>query len=321
MVSQKVSTGMVRFRQLVAVDYKVRWDRVKGRNVRLIAPRTPCDKVNLAERKRFAFRSDRPLALDFSRVRGEKELEEFCERYGELGYRTQFRALQLRGEPVEWCLWHSKTAAGLLSVMAIVQDIRRGRYPLNDSSAPHIAASLQRAFNGFGVTGPHFKHSKLQRQARSSEKSKKRNIVTDPPTDKMFFTLEEPRPFAHHVEVGFVWVENWTTDPLNGTDLLIQALINPMIDQFYPRLAKELNPQGLSPLQLQLVCQSLIGAIYWQLAESLGGTFRSCKRCLRVFPVNGKQQFCSPSCMNRVKCEKYRESHKQAERKPTNGTG
>lgn len=310
-MSQKVSPELVRFMQWPGAGYEIRIERVNGEDVRVVAPRMPWSKINFSERKRFFFRSNQHVAAEFSKVENEIELKNFCERYGEIGYRLQRQALPVKGDPVTWCLRHSQIVAGLVSVMAFVQEIRIKRHPLDDSSAPYIAASLQQVFNSFGVEGPHRRNSETRQQSTVSTRSKLDQIGSSRPSDEMYFEYDQPSPFTHHVTCGSVSVENWINNPLDGANRLIQRLINPMIGGFHLELIIDESSPVSSPLALQLVGDSLIAAIYWQVAESMGGKLRSCKRCLRVFPASGKQQFCSPSCMNRVKCLRYRTSQQK----------
>jgi hypothetical protein len=295
MVSGRVLPEIIEFSQSVEPTYEVSLEVFEEVGVRVIKSPAPENEIDVSARKIYRESSGDGLVADFSKVRNEGDLKKFCELYGEVGYRTQRDAMPVGGDPVNWCLKHARIVEGLLNVMAIVQSIRGGHYQLDDVSAPQIAGLLKRAFNSFGIQGPH----------------RVRDFTGAPSEWNMsFFEYNNPSAFTEGAETWSAPVKNWAEDPLNGALIITGYLVDPMISGIYPQFLKGWARRGGSPLGLQLVCPSLIGAIYWKLVESMAGTYRTCEDCHRMFPATGKKQFCSPSCMNKAKCRRYRGAQK-----------
>ncbi len=104
---------------------------------------------------------------------------------------------------------------------------------------------------------------------------------------------------------------HWGSDPIAGAYQVLCQLINPMIEGVHFHLAiQQFDDNGRvmegAPLGLDLSVHTPLEAIYWTLAEWMGGKFRRCKRCSHLFAFTGKRLYCSLRCMNSQKCQSYR---------------
>jgi hypothetical protein len=271
----------------VAESYRIEDRPLCGREVRVVVPQT-----GAWTRVCRPGQEDR-LVEDLAAVADEKSLLAFSVRYGLLGFdrlhREEMRQRKEHwaGDPVLWALSHARFVSAILSVTEIINDVRSGRVTLNDDTAPKIAEALAAEFRKAGVKGP----------------------------------LKEAAPEEHLFEYALpgdqgirrVWVGDWERDPFGGAYTLLTELINPNIRgvhyEFIPR-----GQNAETELGTRLRWNGLLEVVYWQLAERVGGEFRLCPRCARVFPASGRRKYCSTQCMNIVRCRNYRVRKNQRKR-------
>jgi len=267
----------------VAESYRIQKRPLFGQEVRAVVP----DAATWARDCRPG-REER-LVEDLAAVSHEKALLAFAARYGLLGY-SRMHGDQMRqrkehwtGDPVTWALAHARIVRGLLSTIGFIEYVRSGRFRLDDSSAPRVGEVLAAEFKKAGIRGP----------------------VKEGDAEESWFDYITPEGGERKV-----WVQGWERDPIGGAYVLLTELINPIIRgvhyEFVPR-----GQNAAAQLGTRLRWNALLEVIYWQLAESLGGEFRQCQQCRRVFPASGRRVHCSPSCTNKWKCKEYRDRKKQ----------
>jgi hypothetical protein len=213
-----------------------------------------------------------------------------------LGYHRLNAAQLGEGDPVTWALGHARIAAGAIGVIEIVNEVRSGKVPLNDLSVKAVAASLARAFKQMGVDGP--------------------NKDTQP--GAVTFNCLTPEALGDRELQSTKWIYDWEPNPIGGAYELLAWLVNPIIKPVHYEFRAPFELLSLreslgatSGLTFDLHWNALLEVIYWQIALRMGGDFRRCKLCGRVFPANGKKKFCSTGCMNKVKCRKYRAGNQE----------
>lgn len=269
----------------VAESYRFENQKVLGRKVRVIVPNSWASS-----------HSCRPgleprLLNDFAGVVNEKLLVKFVERYGLLGYgrmhRDQMSDRKEKGDPVSWVLAHARVVRGLLRILEIMDDVRSKRVPLNGSTP--LARTFESVFKEMDIAGP----------------------TQDVQPNSVYFNLVSPEGERK------VWVSDWKSDPIAGVYVLLTELINPQIrGVHYEFLSSSRFERTESKLGVRLRWSALIEVIYWLLAERVGGEFRQCSLCARVFPVSDpREKFCSGSCMNKVRCRNYRARKKSKKQK------
>jgi len=248
------------------------------------------------------------LTEDFARITDEASLLDFNGRYGLLGYDWLHRAAEVlgsseawRGDPVCWALAHARVAAGIAGVVEIINDVRSGKV---DLAKPSLVRALFSQFKKIGL--------------------------------ESIFTAGRPRRWE-----GFTWARpealvnqsesplrkrfsaNWGQDPIGTAYFVLAWVLNQYVQTVRFEFAsldfaarffgmEKAGPPRFGP---ELRWNALLQVIYWQLAEDVGGAFRQCRRCGRVFPMRtGKDEFCDPRCGAASRSKRYRDRKKAKRR-------
>jgi hypothetical protein len=255
---------------------------------------------------------DPEMAEHFARVSGGESLLDFNRQHGLLGYDFLHRAAEIlgsnetwQGDPVAWALAHARIAAGILGAVAIINDVRGGK-ELNDRSVPSLLRGLFSEFAKMGLEAVFEGKGRSRRFA---------GFVWTPPealiTSKKF-----------QLSKKFSW--RWGNDPIGTSYVVLSWVLN----QYIRRVRFEFVSGGYAERFFGLPdtgprfgpefhWDALLQVIYWQLAESVGGAFRQCPRCGRVFPTSsGRDKYCSTRCSDAMRSKRYRDNKKNPKKKP-----
>jgi len=290
----------------VAGAYRVERLTLDHRKVRVVVPdwkvpqRSDCWPV---------FESH--LAEDFARITDEASLRDFADRNGLLGYHRVHEAEMRRrnenwqGDPVPWALAHARLAAGILGATDIINDVRRGKQDLNDHSVGYLIRALLSEFEKMGLE-PLF--------------------AAGPPRRWEGFTWTPPEALVSRTKFQLQkrFSGNWKNDPIGTSYYVLSWILNQYIRSVrfeFVSLDYAGRCLGLTESEPrfgpELCWDALLQVIYWQLAESIGGAFRQCQRCGRVFPMRtGKDKFCTRRCSDALRSKRYRAEKKQRQRRP-----
>jgi hypothetical protein len=250
------------------------------------------------------------LTDDFARITGEPSLLAFNGRYGLLGYHVlhdaemQRRQETWQGDPIAWALAHARVAAGILGIVDMIDRVRRDKLELNKRTIPNLLRVFSIEFGKMGLKA----------------------LFEGRPRRFVGFEWSDPDSL---VDPGRTPLRNrfssrWGNDPIGTTYHVLSWVLNQYVRRIRPELAsldyaarffgmKKAGPPRFGP---ELRWDALLQVIYWQLAESVGGAFRQCPRCGRVFPMNaGKQEFCSLRCGNAARQQRRRDKKKKTPQK------
>jgi hypothetical protein len=249
---------------------------------------------------------DPDLASAFSQVTDERSLQEFNGRYGLLGYDRQRPAAILHrkdawgGDPVPWALAHAGVTSGILGAVDVINDVRSHKVELNDRT---ISALLRALLNQFGKMG-------LE------------PIFEDDPRRFAGFRWKPPEALVD--SRGFILRKKfssfWANDPIGTAYYVLSWILNQYIRDVrfefvsldYEKRFFGMPESGPPRFGLQIRWDTLLQVIYWKLAESVGGAFRQCPRCRRIFPMDtGKDLYCKKRCGDAARSKKYRERRKR----------
>jgi hypothetical protein len=286
------------YTQVVWPRYRLRECRGNVGRGRMISPDLEAHRQGRDDRKVFDSRQiGSELLEDFAGINNERALLAFISRYGSIGYSAQ-------GDPVKWGLRHAEVVSGLLTIVGMIEDIKIGRQPLDDSTSASVARSLSLAFRRCGLIGPQPPTYGKRAAPKLLSNGWLIGMTSNNAECFEFYPPDESNRDARLCKI--LWVRNWVGDPLHGAYVLLQHLLNPIIGRLRCRLVRD--PAPPTTLSLDLTGRALIEVIYWRVASRIGGPFLPCQECGRFFPAQGKRHFCSKSCMNKNKCRRYRTS-------------
>ncbi|MCL6566737.1 MAG: hypothetical protein K6U09_09990 [Acidobacteriia bacterium] len=243
------------------------------------------------------------LVEDFGAVRDEASLLAFTKRYGLLGYEEARRSGEgLNGDPVGWALGHARIIEGGLGILGIISDVRSGRVKLDDHSSLALARAIEAQFKKMGLRGP----------------------VEEPMLPKLHVVKLPPEVLPDKDDLAFsIGFRDWECDPIGCAYTVLTTLINDQIKAINYKFQSfhRVTPEAEHKFGLELHWNALLHVVYWRFAERLGGEFRQCGHCGRVFPMRtGRDRYCSPSCLNVIKCRNYR-ARKRQKREKDGGNG
>jgi hypothetical protein len=265
----------------------------RAREIRVVVP----DRLAAGRTQCFPGRESH-LLRDYAACRDEPELLDFIRRFGLLGFQqlppSHYLAIDgeiLKGDPIIWALGHARIVAGVLQIIEIVDQLRDDEALLRNS--PNLVAdSLTRVFRNLGMQGP---------------KPAEAEGLEDP--DAVTFDFLFPEALGDEDVRWTSPVMNFEYDPIGAGYCLAANLINRMTLGIHPELSVPPPYPPMKPatkLGSELVFNSLIEVIYWQLHSRLAGGLTRCKECGRMFPSDRKRLFCSDQCKNKNKTERYR---------------
>jgi hypothetical protein len=250
------------------------------------------------------------MVEDFAGISDEASLQEFNEQYGLLGfhllhgYEMRRRRETWRGDPVPWALAHARIAAGILGATRIISDVRSGKVTLNDRSIGPILRALIGEFKKMGMES---------------------TFVAGPPRRWEGFTWTPPEGLVGRAKFQLRkrFTAFWKSDPIGTTYFVLAWVLNQYIRHIHLEFASidyERRIFGLTASEprfgLHLYWHTLLPVIYWQLGERLGGAFRQCRRCGKIFPMRaGKDLFCGRRCGNASRSKAYRDKKKRGKRR------
>lgn len=250
------------------------------------------------------------LASDFARVTDERSLREFNGRYGSLGYHLLHTAEMWRrketwqGDPVDWALAHAAVAAAIRGVISVINDVRSSKVKLNNKTVPTLLRALLSDFEKMGLEG----------------------VYEGEPRRFTGFVWEPPEALVVHSEppLKTKFSARWIGDPIGTSYHVLSWVLNWYIGRIrfefvsldYAQRFFGMSESGPPRFGLELHWDSLLQVIYWQLAESVGGAFRQCRRCGRIFPLlKGKELYCNLNCGAAARSKKHRDKRREERKK------
>jgi hypothetical protein len=285
----------------VAPIHRIEKHRLDGRNVRVVVA-----DWQSGERGTNWPVLEPHLASDFARVTGEPSLRKFNGRFGLLGYHRLHDAEMLhrketwRGDPVLWALAHADVAAGILRAVDIINEVRSGKQKLNDRTIPFLLRTLLSEFRRMGLKA----------------------VFEGKPRHFTCFVWRPPEAVVSRRDflLRKTFSSLWATDPIGTAYHVLSWVLNQYIRRVrfefvsvdYERRFFGMTGSEPPRFGLELRWDALLEVIYWKLAESVGGGFRQCRRCGRIFPMDtGKDLYCNERCCDAFRSKKHRDKKRR----------
>jgi hypothetical protein len=299
--AQRVLPLLASYGLPVAGAYRIEWHSLDHQKVRVVVA-----AWNLSGKSDCWPVLEPHLAEDFAGITAEGALRDFNEHYGLLGYHLLHQAdMQRRnetwqGDPVDWALAHARIAAGILGATGIINDVRSGKEELNDRSVGYLLRALLSEFEKMGLESM---------------------FAAGPPRRWEGFTWTTPEALASRskFQLRKRFSARWGNDPIGTAYHVLSWVLN----QYIRSVRFEFVSIGYAARFFELTesephfgpelrWDALLQVIYWQLAERLGGAFRKCRGCGRVFAVDEpKQIFHSTKCGDAFHSREHRKRKKE----------
>jgi hypothetical protein len=214
------------------------------------------------------------LARHFANVRNDRDLVDFANEHGSLGF-SALVPLEDRcgGDPVPWGLFHARRVDAALTILELLgeKDV--------------LSSKLPKLLKGCGI--------ELRSLPRwPKDVLLKESSVIDPAPRE---TSRRERAAVSHLpqEVTRLALENWPGDPVRSAVEALAAITNPRLSDVHFELAGH----GAQP-GLRLAFRALLSVIYFQTVSGVGEIrvcgFTKCRKCF--VPARTDQKFCSDKC-------------------------